>query len=92
VNAQSGPLAKAGPLARRGAPWDPDHRRWVAQEIARETEADVDRFEGRPLTGGVVAEYFAYHAAALVGLAKLVDSLLPADSSDQPPPEEGAPS
>lgn len=54
-----------------------DRRRWVCQEIARDAEADVTRFELAPFTGKTVAEYMGCQAAAIAALAKLVESLLP---------------
>jgi len=50
----------------------------VLREIAADAERDVEAFEGRPFTGKVVAEYLAYHAAAIKALAEIVQTLLPA--------------
>jgi len=54
-----------------------DRRRLVLREIAADAERDVEAFEGRPFTGKVVAEYFAYHAAAIKALAEIMQTLLP---------------
>jgi hypothetical protein len=58
-----------------------DNRRWVLQEIQRDAEADVMRFEGVPFTGRTFAEYMAYHAAAITTLAKIIETLLPVEPS-----------
>lgn len=60
-----------------------DRRRWVLEEIARDAEADVHRFEGRPFTGKTVAEYMACQAAAIVALAEVVATLLPPETPDR---------
>lgn len=65
-----------------------DNRRWVLQEIARDAEADVKRFEGAPFNGRTVAEYMGCQAAAIAALAKVVESLLPAESSAEPPSDD----
>lgn len=57
-----------------------DNRRSVCQMIAADAEADVLRFEHRPFTGQTVAEYMGCQAAAIAALAKLVESLLPAEA------------
>lgn len=62
-----------------------DHRRWVCQEIARDAEADVHRFEGAPFDGRTVAEYLGGQSALIAALAKVVESLLPPKSSAEPP-------
>jgi hypothetical protein len=64
-----------------------DHRRWVCREIASDARRDVHDFEGRPFTGRTVAEYMGLQAALIAALAKVVESLLPAESSAERPPE-----
>jgi len=56
-------------------------RRESLRTIVSETTADVDRFEGAPFTGRTMAQYMAYHAAAIIRLAEIVESLLPEDES-----------
>ena len=62
---------------------DPDRRRWVLQEIARDAEADVDRFEGQPFSGKTVAEYMGCQAAAIKALAEVVETLLPPELDER---------
>lgn len=62
-----------------------DNRRWLCQQIAEDAEADVSRFEGAPFTARTVAEYMGYQAAMIQALANLVESLLPPESSAEPP-------
>lgn len=57
-----------------------DRRRWVLEEIQRDAEADVARFEGQPFTGRTVAEYMGCQAAAIAALAGVVATLLPAEA------------
>jgi hypothetical protein len=66
---------------------EPDHRRWACREIASDARRDVHDFEGRPFTGRTVAEYMGLQAALIAALAKVVESLLPAESSAERPPE-----
>jgi hypothetical protein len=66
-----------------------DRRRWVLQEIAFDAERDVKAFEGRPFTGKVVAEYLAYHAAAIKALAEIVQTLIPVDDTQELGPRQG---
>ena len=58
---------------------DPDRRRWVLQEIARDAEADVDRLEGRLFSSRTIMDHVAAQAAAIKALAGIVETLLPAE-------------
>lgn len=66
----------------------PDNRRWVLEEIQRDAEADVHRFEGQPFTGQTVAAYLGCQAAAISALARVVATLLPdPPAAAEPNPE-----
>lgn len=62
--------------------------RWVAQEVARDVEADAFYYDGRPFNGREVAEYMGKTAAAVSALAHLVDALLVASLPYAVEPEE----
>jgi len=53
--------------------------RQICQEIAADMQADARAFEGRPFDGRTVAEYFGHQGAAIAGLARIVETLLPAE-------------
>jgi hypothetical protein len=55
-------------------------RRWALEEIQRDAEADVHRFEGQPFNGKTVAEYMGGQAALISALAGVVLTLLPDES------------
>lgn len=76
-------MSAANPVWSR-CPGVEDHRRWVCREIAADARRDVHDFEGRPFTGRTVAEYMGLQAALIAALAKVVESLLPAESSAEP--------
>jgi hypothetical protein len=63
-----------------------DRRRWVLEEIQRDAQRDVERFEGQPMTGKTVAEYMACQAAAIAALARVVATLLPSELEAPPVP------
>ena len=44
----------------------------VLQEVARDVENDVKRFEGAPFNGKTVAEYFGCQAAAIKAVADIL--------------------
>ena len=62
-----------------------DHRRWILREIQKDSEADVTRFEGSPMTGRTVAEYMGCQAAMIQALARIMESMLSETSSAEPP-------
>ena len=51
--------------------------RWVCREIAKDMEADMNEFEGKPFIGSNVATMFGRQAAAIAALALLIEKLLP---------------
>ena len=48
----------------------------VLREIAQDMKNDAKEFDGLPLTGKVVGEYFGYLGAAIATLADIVKLLL----------------
>ena len=48
----------------------------VCLEIAHDMEADAAAFDGQPLNGRTVGEYFGNHGAAIAALAKIVEQML----------------
>lgn len=51
--------------------------RRVLKDIASDMENDATAFDGKPLTGRTVAEYFGNHGAAIAALANVIEALLP---------------
>ena len=50
----------------------------VLDMIAQDQHDDAKSFEGKPLTGRVVAEYFGNQGAAIAALAKIIKQLIEA--------------
>ena len=65
----------------------------VLEMISRNTKDDAKSFDGKPLTGKIVAEYFGNHGAAIDALAKivrlLVDELVDEPEGEAHVKEEG---
>ena len=68
-------------LAHREQTPQPDVRRRVLRDIARDAKADAQRFDGRPFDGVTVGAYLGAQAAAIASLARVVESMLPAEPS-----------
>lgn len=51
----------------------------VLDMIAQDQHDDAKNFEGKPLTGRVVAEYFGNQGAAIAALAKIIKQLIEAE-------------
>ena len=48
----------------------------VLEMIAKDMKADATKFDGLPLNGRTVAEYFGNHGAAIAALANILKSIL----------------
>jgi hypothetical protein len=55
----------------------------VLEMIAKDQEADVYNFEGKPFDGCTVAEYFGNNGAAIASLANIVKSLIESQLRDE---------
>jgi len=53
-----------------------DRRIKVLAMIAQDARDDAENFDGKPLTGKNVAEYFGNHGASIAALAEIVKSIL----------------
>ena len=60
-----------------------DNRAEVLRSICSEVEADVNAFEGKPFDGNTVAAWLGNISAAIVALAKVMETLLP--GGERPP-------
>lgn len=54
-----------------------DERFEVLEMIAQDAKDDAAYYDGKPLTGKVVAEYFGKHGASIAALATIIKTLLP---------------
>ncbi len=54
-------------------PFNARDKRSVCREIAADMERDAQDFDGRPLNGRTVAEYFGNQGAAIAALALIVE-------------------
>ncbi len=52
--------------------------RQICQDVILGMEADATAFDGKPLNGKIVAEYFGNQGAAIAALANVLDRLLEA--------------
>ena len=60
-----------------------DNRIEVCEKIANDAEQDVKDFDGKPLTGKVVAQYFACQGAQITALANILKSILEEQKKDE---------
>lgn len=58
-----------------------DRRKAVLQELIADCERDVANMQGQPFTGVNVAKWFGETLVIVQALAKIVDTLVPEDSS-----------
>lgn len=48
----------------------------ICEAISENTKKDAENFDGQPLTGKVVAEYFGYQGAAIKALSEILIKIL----------------
>jgi hypothetical protein len=48
----------------------------ICSQITEDVKNDAEKFDGMPLTGKTVGEYFGYHGAAIATLADILKEVL----------------